>query len=51
MRISQWQDCEEIICADKHLPSREMMATLKIIVDNEKEPHCFHKEDQNIGPC
>lgn len=51
MRITQWQDCEEIICADKHLHSREMMATfLKIIVDNEKGPHRFHKEDQNIGP-
>lgn len=51
MRITQWQDCEEIICADKHLPSQEMMATLKITVDNGKGPHCFYKEDQNIGPC
>lgn len=51
VRITQWQDCKEIICADKHLPSWEMMVTLRIIVGNGNGPHCFHKEDQNIGLC
>lgn len=48
VRIRWCQDCEEIICADKHVPSPEMIMTSRITVDNGTGPHRFHKRISNF---